>query len=481
MENPGTPTWRERALLPTLVLVASSTAVVASLGAPLVPRIAEAEQVSLSSAQWILTVTFLAGAVVAPLVGRLGGGPHRRAVMLSGLGAMLLGGVLAALPLGFGAMVLGRVLHGVGLSLTPLAIAVARETVAEDRRAAAIATLSVTTVAGAGLGYPVASVVVDQFGVSAAYWAGTGITAVTLAAAALVVPAKSGGEPRPLDHVGAVLLGCGAGGLLLCVSQGHAWGWTAPRTLGLALVSLMVLAVWSRWTLTRSDPLVDLRLATRPGVLGANVTALLAGCGMYMLITLVVLVVQGPADSDYGLGRSVGVAGVMLVPFSVASLSGSRFSRAVVRFVTPDALLPIGCSLFLVSTLVLAASSGHLWGCVLAMTIGGFGSGCSFAAMPGLMVRFVPSHETSSAMAFNMILRYVGFSVGSALVLAVLQLFARPGGVLTSTGITGAALVSASVSGVAAMVATVLARSVREPLPRSSDEQPTRAVGPEYN
>ena len=460
MTSTGERPWRERALLPTLILLASSTAVVASLGAPLVPRIAEVHHVSLSSAQWILTVTFLAGAVMSPLVGRLGGGRHRRLVIIGGLVAVLVGGVLAALPLGFGAMVLGRVLQGVGLSLTPLAIAVAREVVSEERRAAAIATLSVTTVAGAGLGYPIASLIVDRYGVSAAYWVGAALAAATLAAAVLVIPPNLTAEWRRLDYVGAVLLGAGAGGLLLSVSQAHAWGWTAPSTIGVASGSVVALGLWTRWTLSQADPLVDLRLATRTGVLGANLTALLAGCGMYMLITLVILVVQAPSSTAYGLGHSVAVAGLMLVPFSVASVLGNRATRSLVRFVRPDALLPIGCALFLLATLVLAAFRGHLWGCALAMLIGGLASGFSFAAMPGLIVRFVPPAETGSAMGFNQVLRYLGFSTGSALVLAILQVFAKPGGGLTSSGFTAAALASSAVSGLAAVVALWLARGV---------------------
>ena len=467
MVSAARPPGRERALLPTLVLLASSTAVVASLGAPLVPSIAEDEQVSLSSAQWILTVTFLTGAVISPLVGRLGGGRRRRPVILGGLAAMVVGGVLAALPIGFAAMVVGRVLQGVGLSLTPLAIAVAREVVAEEHRAAAIATLSVTTVSAAGMGYPIASLIVDQYGVSAAYWVGTALAGVTLVAAVAVIPANHDAERRPLDLAGAVLLGGGAGGLLLCASQANAWGWTAPPTLGLAFASLTMLGAWCRWTVTRTDPLVDLRLATRTGVVGANLTALLAGCGMYMLVTLVVLLVQAPTATGYGLGHSVTVAGLMLVPFSLASVLGNRFTRLLVRFVTPDVLLPIGCALFLLATLVLAAFRGHLWGCVLAMAIGGLGTGCSFAAMPGLIVRFVPTTETGSVMAFNQILRYLGFATGSALVLAIVELFARPGGELTPTGFTAAALASSAVSGVAAVLALMLARSVREPIPQA--------------
>ncbi|MFC0866210.1 MFS transporter [Sphaerimonospora cavernae] len=453
--------WRERAVLAALIMLASSTAVVASLGAPLVPRIAEAEGVSLGNAQWVLTVTFLAGAVTAPLIGRAGSGRHRRPVILAGLAVVVLGSVLAALPLGFGAMLLGRVMQGLGLSLTPLAIAIARDILPAGRREAAIATLSLTTVTGAGLGYPIASLIVSHFGVAAAYWCGALLSALTLLACALTIPRHHEREDGRLDLLGAALLGGGAGTLLLVISQVHDWGVRSAVTPAMTAAAVLLLGVWAWWTLrVVGRPLVDLRLALRPGVLGANVTALLAGCGMYMMVTIAVLLVQAPTGTGYGLGYSVVMAGMMLVPYSIASVLGSKASPWLLRFISPDQLLPLGCLWFMLGALSMACFRTQLWQLLLSMLISGFGSGCSFAAMPGLIVRFVPPKETGSAMSFNMILRYLGFSTGSTLVLTILQLFSAPSGALTDGGFTAAALSAAGVSGLAAVVAFWLGRAV---------------------
>ncbi|WP_261325944.1 hypothetical protein [Modestobacter marinus] len=67
----GTPPPRP-GLVPVLLYLAMLVAVISSLGAPLVPAIAEADDVSLTSAQWSLTVTLLVGAVATPVIGRLG-------------------------------------------------------------------------------------------------------------------------------------------------------------------------------------------------------------------------------------------------------------------------------------------------------------------------------------------------------------------------------------------------------------------------
>ncbi len=65
-------------LLPVLIYAALCTAIVSSLGMLLVPSISQEFDVSVSSAQWMLTVNLLVGAVVTPVMGRLSDGPHKK-------------------------------------------------------------------------------------------------------------------------------------------------------------------------------------------------------------------------------------------------------------------------------------------------------------------------------------------------------------------------------------------------------------------
>ena len=54
------------------------------------------------------------------------------------------------------------------------------------------------------------------------------------------------------------------------------------------------------------------------------------------------------------------------------------------------------------------------------MGIVGLGIGFTFAAMPGFIIRAVPTAETGSATGFYQVLRNIGLSVGSAFGAAVL-------------------------------------------------------------
>src|SRR6478752_1541543 len=238
--------WREHALVPVLMFLGMVVAVVSSLGAPLIPTIAVDYDVTVGGAQWSLTIALLVGAVTAPILGRLGDGPHRRRVMLGTLALVMLGSILAALPLSYGWLLVGRGMQGVGLGLMPLAMTLARDHLPEERSRSTVAILSITASAGVGLGYPLTGLFADQWGFHAPFWFGAAISGIALLLAAAVLPGSSHLKRRPLDGIGAALLSAGLIALLLCLSEGETWGWTSGRLLLVALGAALILATWVR-------------------------------------------------------------------------------------------------------------------------------------------------------------------------------------------------------------------------------------------
>ena len=460
-------------LIPTLVLLTTITSIVSSLGAPLVPAIARDAGVSISTAQWTLTATLLMGAVSTPVVGRLGGNRYRRTVILVGLGLVALGTLLSALSLGFGWLIAGRTLQGVGIGLTPLAMAVAREFVPRRRVSGTITLLSLTTAAGAGVGYPATTFVADSLGLAAAYWAAFAVCALTFVLAFATVPPSASEVEDRVDWLGALLLAVSSAGLLVALSQGDPWGWTSPVVATLAVVCPLLLVWWTIRTLRSDYPLVDLRLAGRPGAIAANVTGVTAGAAVYIMLTMVVVAVQAPTSTGFGLGAGLTIAGLMLVPYSVTTMVGGHAAHALSRRLSREIIMASGCAIYLVATLGLAVWHEYVWQLLLVMTLGGLGSGCTFGAMPGLIVRAVPAEETGSAMAFNHVLRFFGFSTGSALALALLEMFAVDGRV-TDRSFVAVALVDSAMWLAVSMLSLALAvhgaRMARRPSDKLSTE-----------
>jgi predicted MFS family arabinose efflux permease len=420
-------TVRERLLLPTLLLATATSAITSSLGAPLVPQVAAAEGVSLATAQWTLTAPLLSGAIVAPVLGRLGAHRNRRPVLVVAVAVALLGTLIAALPLGFVGIMVGRTLQGFALAAGPVALAIARDVVPEPRRASALSLLSVAIAAGNGLGYPIAAFFVTVGGLSAAYWFGFAVNLATLVLAVAVIPPGGGDEPEPrVDWPGAVMLSIGSSALFLTVTQGQQWGWASPLFIGVTLVAVLALVAWGRRSLRVPNPLIDLRLAVRQGVLAPNLIGLIVGMGTYLLLTLVVVVVQAP-EVNGGFGQSVLFAGLLMVPYSIASFAGSRMNLLLERRVPAQMLLPIASAINAVGLAVIAVGHTQLAAIIVAMVLGGLGGGAAFAAMPGLVFRHAERQESGSAMAANQLMRSFGFAAGSAAAATILALFVPPG------------------------------------------------------
>ena len=191
-----------RRLVPSLMFIALVVAAVASLGAPLITSVATTFHVSLDSAQWTLTITLLSGAVATPVLGRLGAGPHRRATILATLAVVVAGSALTVLPLPFAWLLVGRAAQGVGLGLTALMMGVARDHLPEGRSAATIALVSVVSIIGIGVGYPLAGLLTEFGGVRAAYGLGLFVTAVAFLAAWRSMPIAPEGRSAHVDIAG---------------------------------------------------------------------------------------------------------------------------------------------------------------------------------------------------------------------------------------------------------------------------------------
>jgi MFS family permease len=460
------------------MFVGTVVAVISSLGAPLVPAVAETMGASLPGAQWSLTITLLVGAVATPVVGRLGDGPNRRAVVLIVLGLVTVGGVLAALPLGLEWLIVGRGLQGFGLGLTPVAIATARDALTGERSRSTVAALSVTVVAGVGLGYPTAGLIAEVGGLHAAYWTGAGISSLALLAAAAVLPPSPDAPSRRLDVVGAVLLGAALAGLLLALGEAEAWGRTSPLLWTVTAAAVLVLLGWLLWETRTPSPLVDLRLARGRVAASAHVAALLVGLSNYLLLASIPILAQAPVADGAGFGTSIVVAGLILLPFSLASVAAGRIARSFTDRTAARLVLPVAALVQSGAFVLFLLARTELWQLFVVMAIAGIGVGAAFAAFPALIISAVPPHETGSAMSLNQVLRYVGFAVGSALTAAVLAAATAPGTPAPdSSGYGTLAVIGLAVCVSTAVVTWLIPGRALTPRPRT--DRGTRDVVPD--
>ncbi len=447
-------------LVPALVYAALCTAVVSSLGMLLVPSIADAFDTSVGTAQWMLTINLLVGAVATPVMGRLSDGPHKKRLLIVSLLIVLVGSILASVTSSFALFLLGRALQGLTYGIVPVTIAMARRYVEPSRVQPTISSLSVTVASGIGIGYPLTGLITGEASYRWAFWFASLFVLSAIVVTILVIPAgPDESAPRhSFDFGGAALLGLGLGALLLAISEGPVWGWTSLPTLAVAASSLALFAAWVRVELRSGHPLINLRVLGSSDVLLANGTAIGLGAAMYIALSVGSLVAQAPGETGYGMALPVRWAGFVMFPLSVGSLTANRVVRRLGTRISLATLLPIGSAMIAVASIMLWVTHTHLSLLLVGMLVLGLGMGAAYAAMPALIARNVATDEVGSSVSFNQVLRTVGSSFGTALSGALLAAHTLPSGHSDDVGITQAFALGALVC-IAVMVA-LLAHAV---------------------
>ncbi|GAA4377695.1 MFS transporter [Paeniglutamicibacter cryotolerans] len=415
-------------LVPALVYAALSTAIVSSLGMLLVPSIATEMHVSVSTAQWMLTLNLLVGAIATPVMGRLSDGRHKKRLLMWSLVIILIGSIIAAMAPNFTIFLIGRALQGLTYGIVPVTISLARRYVAADKVQFSISSLSVTVSTGIGVGYPLTGILAGLFDFRFAFWFAALFVVSALIVVARIVPdgPDEQGSSDPFDYVGAGSLGLGLGVLLLAVSEGPNWGWGSTLTIGAFILAALVLALWVRGALRKQYPLVNLRVFRNAEVLLANATAIGLGAALYIGFSMASLVAQAPTSTGYGIALPVFWAGFVMLPLSVGSFAANRLVRRLAHRIGLATLLPIGAGIVMVSGTMLWFAHTRLWEVLLGMLLFGLGMGASYAAMPALIARSVATEELGSSVSFNQVLRTVGSSFGTAVSAAVLAAHMGP-------------------------------------------------------
>jgi MFS family permease len=204
------------------------------------------------------------------------------------------------------------------------------------------------------------------------------------------------------------------------LTEGDHWGWTSPLLGGVLLVSAALFILWGVVESRSPSPMVDLSMLSHRPVLLTNVATLISGFALFSCFVLVPAFVQADESSGYGFGASATVAGLFLLPSSVAMLFAGPAAGAIGR--RYGSKWPLAGGMLVVSlAAVLFASSHDDRGPVLvASALLGTGVGAAFAAMAALITDNVDQREVGVAAGMNTVVRMIGAVVGGQVGAALL-------------------------------------------------------------
>ena len=404
-------------------LAGLSFAILQSLVAPALPAIAHDLHTSSSSVSWVLTAYLLAAAVLTPILGRLGDIAGKRRIMLVVLVIVAAGSVLAALSTSLTMMIIARAIQGAGGAVLPLSIGIVRDELPHHRVGVAVGLLSAILGIGGGLGIVLAGPIVTHLSWQWLFWIPLMLVVVALIGVAVGVPESPVRAPARIDLLGALTLSTSLVCMLLAISEGGDWGWRSGTIIALFMAAAVALVAFVLIELHRREPLVDLRLMAHRGVWATDVAALAFGFAMFGLFILIPLLLELPKITGYGFGKTISAAGLFLLPAALMMMVFGPLSGVLAQRLGPKVPLVGGAVLLTISFATAAMKHDSSAWLLAFVFINGAGVGLAIAAMANAIVEAVPIHHTSEATSVNAIVRTIGGSIGTAVVLVIARRF----------------------------------------------------------
>jgi EmrB/QacA subfamily drug resistance transporter len=402
-----------------LLVAVSAYSLLQSLVSPVLPTIQHSLHTSQQTVTWVLTSYLLAASVATPIVGRIGDMRGKKKALVAVLAALALGTLLGALASSIWVMIVARVIQGAGGAILPLSFGIIRDEFPREKVTWAIGIAAAMLAVGGGAGIVLAGPIVAALDYHWLFWLPLVVLVVVVVATYLVVPESEVRTPGKVSWVAAVLFSGCLVALIVALSEGQTWGWTSLRTVGLAVVAVVVGAVWVQVELRSAQPLIDMRMMRIPAVWTTNLVSVLFGAGLYAAIGFIPQFLQTPSSTRYGFGASVTASGFYLAPMTVTMfVSGIVSGNLASRFGAKQVLL-FGSVITAAAFAILAFAHSEGGEIYVACAILGAGFGFGFAGMPSIIVAAVPGNQVGVASGMNANIRTIGGSIGAAVMATI--------------------------------------------------------------
>ncbi|PWU24911.1 MAG: MFS transporter [Candidatus Rokuibacteriota bacterium] len=425
-----------RIILAVLSLGGISYALLQSLVVPALPEIQQSLHTTESAVGWVLTAYLLSASVATPIIGRLGDMYGKERLLMIVLFTLAFGTLISGVASSLWLMLAGRVIQGAGGGIFPLAFSIIRDEFPNERVPGAIGLVSSLLGIGGGAGVVFAGVVTQQLNYHWLFWFPLGLIVATAYLTWRYIPESPVKTPADINYRAAALMTLGISAVLLAITETSTWGWGSPKTLTLLAIGTLVIAAWVREELRSREPLVDMRMMAIRGVWTTNTVAFLIGVGMYSSFVLLPELVQEPASTGYGFGASVTVAGLFLLPSTIAIVVVGQMAGRLDRRIGSRGSLIWGTLFALASYVLLVADRSQEVDIYIAAGLLGIGIGLSFAAMANLIVQNVRREQTGVATGMNAVTRTLGGAFGAQVAATLLASNLGAGGHPTASGFT---------------------------------------------
>ncbi len=366
---------------------------------------------------WLFSVYMLASAVTVPVYAKLADTIGRKPIMLFGIGAFLLGSILAALAWNMPSLIAFRLIQGLGAgAVLPMSITMVGDMYTLEERARVQGYMASVWAISAVVG-PTLGGIFAQFDL----WRGIFLINIPLCLAAgwmiwTRFQEKVERRTHRIDYAGAALFTGALTLLILGVLQGgKAWGWASPQSLAVFGAGVVLLVAFGFVERRAAEPVLPFYLLSRRLLLSTNLLGFCVGVGLIGLTEYVptfLSVTTGVSPIVAGLGLGALTLGWPIA----ATLSGRVYLRFGFR---PTAILGGVVLVIGTSSLALTARTPSFW--LVTGICFVIGAGFGFSAVTTLVAAqsSVSWEERGVVTGTQMLFRSVGQALGAAVLGAV--------------------------------------------------------------
>ena len=321
---------------PVLLSVMLSTGLVAidaTILAAAVPAVVR-DLGGLSQFPWLFSIYLLAQAVSVPIYGKIADLYGRKPVMLVGIALFLVGSLLCGLAWSMGALIAFRALQGLGAgAVQPVGMTIVGDIYSVAERATVQGYLAAVWAISSLVGPTLGGVFADY-----ASWRWIflvnlplGLVAAWMLWRKFSESPSAGAEKRArpkIDVLGTLLLLLGTVALLVALLEGGVvWAWASPVSIGLHVLSALVLVAFVLVERRAAEPVLPLWVFRHRVVGAAMGTSLVVGVLLLGLTSYVPLFAQGV------LGTGAIVAGFALAAMTIGwPIAAATSGRIYLRF-----------------------------------------------------------------------------------------------------------------------------------------------------
>jgi EmrB/QacA subfamily drug resistance transporter len=417
---------------------------------PALPSVMREFDVTAAEGQWLTSIFLLVNGLMVPITAWLIGRYTTRQLFLASMLCFLAGTVVCGLSTDFLILLGGRVLQAVGAGvLLPFGIVVLMILFPKERRGFALGIAGVVLGCAPAFGPTVAGWFVDEWGWKYIFWGIAPLAVVVIIFALFLLTNIDAGTAGRLDIPSVILSTAGFGGLLFGFSSAGGAGWTSPQTLVAIALGATLSALFIRRQLSRSAPMLDLRVLKNSVFSDATIITMVVSAGLTVGAVITPIYLQNV------LGVSAMRSGMLLMPGALLMAGLSPVAGVLFDKFGPRALSIIGLSSLTAGTALLSLMNVHTsesYVCVVyALRMGGM----SLVNMPinTWGINALDQDRIAHGNAVNNTLRQIAGSMGTAVLVTVMMIFGegRGGNAVEDT----AAGVSAAFTG--AMMFTLFA------------------------